>query len=93
MTMDPDTAADLATALTELTDIERTALEGRMINVACHFVDTGMPRVGALFHTLGVLAAEEGDRRDALAEHARVELDGDEVGGLLADEDDDPEKT
>lgn len=85
MTMDPDTVAELATALAELTDAERAALEARMINVACHFADVKMPRPAAVFHTMGVLAAEEGDRRDALAEHARVELDGDETGALITD--------
>lgn len=85
MTMDPESVADLATALTELSDTERTALEGRVINVACHFAATGVPRVAAVFHALAVLAAEEGDRRDALAEHARRMLDGDDTGALLTD--------
>lgn len=86
MTMDPNTVADLAAALAELTDTERAALEARVISVACHFADVKMPRVAAMFHTLGVLVAEEGDHRAALAEHARGELDGDDnVGALVTD--------
>lgn len=85
MTMDPATVADLAAALAELTDTERSALEGRVITVTCHFADSGMPRVAAVFHALGVLAAEEGDRRAALAEHARGEVDGEETGALVTD--------
>ncbi|HEX2301557.1 MAG TPA: hypothetical protein VHH34_24150 [Pseudonocardiaceae bacterium] len=91
MTMDPSTVADLGAALAELTDHERTALELRTFKVATHFADVKMPRVAAVFHTLGVLAAEEGDRRSAMSEHARVELEGDEeVGEILPDLPPDP---
>lgn len=85
MTLDADTVADLAAALAALTDSERAALEYRVINVACHFADVEMPRVAAVFHTLGVLVAEEADRRAGLVEHARGELDGCEEGALVTD--------
>lgn len=86
MTLDLDSVADLAAALAELTDTERGALEARMISVAHHFVDCGMQRPANVFHTLAVLVAEEGDRRAALTEHARSELNGDEIGALLAED-------
>lgn len=76
---------DLTPAIAALTDHERAALEHRAIDVARHFADTGTPRVAAVFHALGILAAEDGDRRGELTEHARRTVDGDDTGAQVLD--------
>lgn len=77
---------ELPAALHRLSDVELQALTARMHSVAETFRVGGLQRVANVFAVLTVAAAEEGDRRRDLAEHARVQVDGDEVGSLLAND-------
>lgn len=87
MSIDPATVAELDRALVALTDDELAALVARIHAVAGVFLDAGRPRVADVFAALCVLGAEHQDHRRDLAEHARVELDGDEIGGRLSQAD------
>lgn len=86
MTAEPNTIIELDTAMTRLTDSELAAIIARTSSVAHHFHDVDMQRVADVFACMCVLAAEQQDRRRELAEHARVQLDGPESGGLLSEE-------
>ena len=83
----PDATA-LHAALAELTDNDLGLMTVQMVKLANGFVADGRPRVAAVFHALGVLAAEHQDRRRDLAEHARLELldDGDDGEGAILGE-------
>jgi hypothetical protein len=88
MTADPETVAELIKAVAELDDRELRELSSRVMNVARHFAEKRRPRLSDVFRCLGVLAAEEGDRRGVLLEHARREAEDDDglAGGLLSDD-------
>jgi hypothetical protein len=75
----------LAQALAGLTERELDIFQLRMAALYQRFEEDGMRRVAAVWFALAVVADEEHSRRSALAEHARVELDGPEVGALLTD--------
>lgn len=83
-TSDPATITDLDNALTRLTDVELQTFVVRMHGLANNFLDDDEMRVADLFAALCVLGAEQQDRRRELAEHARVQIEGDEVGALLS---------
>lgn len=85
--MDPASVAKLGRTLTELTDAERHVITGRMYDFAKIFAEGKQQRICDFFLAVGVLAAEEGDRRRALQEHARYEVDGDDSGALLSEVD------
>ncbi len=87
MTADPKTVAELNTALTRLTDRELAVFVGRMSGLAHSFLDDDRQRVADVFACMCVLAAEQQDRRKELAEHARTQLDGDEIGGITGEDD------
>lgn len=78
--------ADLDAALTRLTDTELQVFIARMSGLAHSFHDTDDGRVRDVFAALAVLAAEQQDHRQRLAEHARRELDGDDDTGCLLSE-------
>lgn len=76
--------APLGKALAELTDRELDSVVGQLCTVAEELrEDDGAPRLGAVVRAVGVLAAEEADRRRHLIEELRVALMGDERGGLV----------
>jgi hypothetical protein len=83
-TMDPSSLGDFERALTELADNELARFIEVTFNVAREFADAGMRRPSDLYHRIGVLAAEEADRRKAMEEHTRRELDGDDAGEIIS---------
>jgi hypothetical protein len=85
MTNSPGTIPDLDAALTSLTDDELLVFLIRMSQLACGFAEDKRQRVADLFASLMLCAADEQDRRRDLVEHARRELDGDDIGGLLSE--------
>lgn len=86
MSPDPASTADLDQALANLTDRELAQFVHRMSVYARTFIDGGEPRIADVFAAVTVLAAEQQDHRRALAEHARTQLDGDDIGGLVDDQ-------
>ena len=83
---------ELLTAVSRLSDDELLLLNKLARRLANDFTEeSSRPRVAEVIHRCGVVLAEEHDRRRALVEHARQQVNPDGRLSCLLRDGDDPE--
>lgn len=80
-----ETANDLIEAIVDMSDRDLDFLIYGASRMAHHLINIDNSKTSAIFAGICVLCAEEKDRRAAMSEHAKIELDGLEMGTLIDD--------